>query len=521
MTNHYQPMLDKLAREKAQALRMGGADAVARHHRRGKLTCRERLDYLLDPGSFVELGILAKSRVQVPGREERVAMAGGVVIGRGTIDTRPVLVVADDATVVSGARGAAGRAKANRMYRMAQEYNIPLISLMEASASRVQDQMGSKLWAGLNFDPHTTGFGDYLDLSGRVPLVAAVMGAAVGGPAFHACMSDFVTMVRGTSFMAVSGPPVVLGATGEESSGEELGGADVHARETGQIDHVGDTEQASLDAIGRFLSFFPAHADELPPRQQPTDDPQRRCEELYDLVPTNQRRAYDMHRVIASIVDHGDYFALKPDYGRGMITCLARLYGHPVGIVANQPRHLAGVMDDKASYKAVHFMDVCDAFNIPLIFLVDVPGFIIGKEWERKGMLKWVARSLRAHRQLTVPKLTVVIRKAYGLAYWIVGGKAMRPDMIVAWPTASFSLMAADPAINVVYQRALAEAEDPEATRHELLELFAQQFAPDDAAEQFALDDIIDPADTRKVLITGLEMALHRRQPGFKHVIYP
>lgn len=521
MTNDYQPMLDKLARDKAQALDMGGTQAVDRHRQRGKLTCRERLDYLLDPGSFVERGVLAKSRVQVPGREERVAMAGGVVIGLGTIDGRPVLVVADDATVVSGARGASGRAKANRMYRMAQEYNIPLISLMEASASRVQDQMGSKLWAGLGFDPHTTGFGDYIDLSGRVPLVAAVMGAAVGGPAFNACMSDFVTMVRDTSFMAVSGPPVVLGATGEESSGEELGGADVHARQTGQIDHVGDTETASLDAIRRFLSYFPTSSDALPPRQQQTDDPQRRCEELYDLVPTNQRRAYDMRRVITTIVDHGDYFELKPDYGRGIITCLARLHGHPVGIVGNQPTHLAGVMDDQASYKAIHFMDVCDAFHIPLVFLVDVPGFIIGREWERKGMLKWVARSLRAHRQLSVPKLTVVIRKAYGLAYWIVGGKAMRPDLLVAWPTASFSLMAPQPAINVVYQRALAAADDPEAKRRELLDLFAQRFAPDDAAEQFDLDDIIDPADTRRVLISGLEMALHRRRPGFKHPIYP
>jgi acetyl-CoA carboxylase carboxyltransferase component len=370
MRHDYQAMLAKLVRDKELAHGMGGPDAIERHHQRGKLTCRERLDCLLDPESFVELGVLAKSRVQVPGRAERVAMAGGVVVGLGTIDQRPVLVIADDATVVSGARGAAGRAKASWMYRLAQDYNIPLISLMEASASRVQDQIGSKLWAGLSYDPHTTGFGDYLDLSGRVPLVAAVMGAAVGGPAFNACMSDFVTMMRGTSFMAVSGPPVVLGATGEESSGEELGGADVHARDTGQIDHVGQIEQESLDAIRRFLSYLPTHAGELPPRQAPTDAPQRRCEALYDIVPANQRRAYDMHRVITTVVDAGEYFELKPDYGRGIITCLARLHGYPVGIVANQPTYRAGVMDDQASYKAIHFMDVCDAFHLPLVFLV-------------------------------------------------------------------------------------------------------------------------------------------------------
>ena len=515
--------IEEIATAKTLAAEMGGAEAVAKQHARKKLTCRERLDLLLDPGSFVELGVLAQSVVEAPGKAPKVARAGGVVVGAGTIDGRRVLVSADDATVVSGARGAAGFRKSEQVQRLALQQRLPMISLMEASAGRVQDQMGSRKWAGLAFDPHTTGFGHVVDLSGVVPQVTAAMGNSVGGAAFIAMLSDFVPMVKATSFMAVAGPPVVLGAVGETASREELGSSQLHCTLTGQADYEAEDDADCLQVIREYLSYFPSSCYELPPRRPTKDSPERSCEELLDIVPTNLRKPYDIYAVIRSIVDEGRYLAVKRDYGQGIATCLARLNGHVVGVIGSQPLHMAGVLDDTATYKAIHFMDLCDAFHIPLVFLVDCPGFIIGKEWERRSMLKWVARALHAHRRLTVPKLTVILRKAYGLAYWILGGKAMLPDAIVAWPTASMSLMAPEPAVNVIYEQEIKAASDPEAERVRYLELFAQEYAPEGAAEEFAIDDIVDPRQTRAFLCQTLELVLARRNAavGFKHAIYP
>ena len=505
------------------ALEMGGADSVARQHKRGKLTCRERLDLLLDPGSFIEYGILAQSIVEVPGRTAKIAMAGGVVIGTGMIEGRRVFVLADDATVASGARGAAGGRKSGHVIQLALKQRFPLISLLEASAGRVQDMMGSRAWAGLGFDPHTTGFGAMVDLSGVVPMVSAAMGNSVGGAAFNAMLSDFVPMVKGTSFMAVSGPPVVLGAVGERVSAQDLGGAHVHLAETGQADYGAENDQDCMRVIREYLGYFPSSSYQLPPIRSTDDSPERRCDRLLDIVPTNQRRPYDMHEVIEDIVDEGGYLPLKHEYGKSVITCLARIDGYSVGIIASQPMHMAGVLDYTAAYKAIHFMDLCDAFHLPLIFLVDCPGFIVGKEWEKHSMLKTVARALHVHRRLTVPKITVIVRKAYGLAYWILGGKAMNPDALAAWPTASFSLMAPEPAINVLYEQEIASAPDPEQRRVELMELFSQEYAPDNAARDFTLDDIIDPRDTRAFLARSLEVLVNStgRVAHFKHPIWP
>ncbi len=505
------------------ALDMGGADAVARQHKRGKLSCRERLDLLLDPGSFIEYGILAQSVVEVPGRSAKIAQAGGVVIGTGTIEGRRVFVLADDATVASGARGAAGGRKSSHIIQMALKQHAPLVSLLEASAGRVQDMMGSRAWAGLGFDPHTTGFGAMVDLSGVVPTVSAARGNSVGGAAFNAMLSDFVPMVKGTSFMAVSGPPVVLGAVGERVSAQELGGADVHLEETGQADYGAENDPDCMRVIRDYLSYFPSSCYELPPVCATQDDPERRSERLLDIVPPNQRRPYDMYEVIGELVDDGRYLSVKRDYGKSVITCLGRIDSHSVGIIASQPSHMAGVLDYTAAYKAIHFMDLCDAFHIPLVFLVDCPGFIVGREWEKHSMLKTVARALHVHRRLTVPKITVIIRKAYGLAYWILGGKAMNPDALVAWPTASFSLMAPEPAINVLYEQEIAASPDPDRRRAELMELFTQEYAPDNAARDFTVDDIIDPRDTRGFLAKSLEVLLGSSGgvARFKHPVWP
>jgi acetyl-CoA carboxylase carboxyltransferase component len=523
MRDEHLRQIGELAQAKQEALEMGGTAAVERQHARGKLTCRERVELLLDPGSFVEYGILAQSVVEVPGRPSKVARAGGVLVGAGKIEGRRVFVSADDATVASGARGAAGGRKSGHVLQLAQRLRLPLISLLEASAGRVQDMMGSKAWAGLGFDPHTTGFGAMVDLSGLVPLVSAAMGNSVGGAAFNAMLSDFVVMVKGTSFMAVSGPPVVLGAVGERVTAQELGGAEVHLAETGQADYGAENDADCVRVIREYLSYLPQNCNELPPYRQTQDAPDRQCERLLEIVPTNQRRPYDMYQVIEEIVDDRRYLPLKRDYGQSVITCLARLAGHSVGIVASQPLCMAGVLDDTAAYKAIHFMDLCDAFHLPLIFLVDCPGFIVGKDWERKSMLKTVARALHVHRRITVPKLTIVVRKAYGLAYWILGGKAMNPDAIVAWPTALFSLMAPEPALNVLYEQEIKAAEDPERRRAELMELFAHEYAPEGAAHDSVLEDVIDPRDTRSFLCRSLDVLLNaqRYQVGFKHAIWP
>jgi len=523
MRDEHLRLIDELARARRQSLDMGGPDAIERQHARGKLTSRERIELLLDQGSFVEYGLLAQSAVEVPGKTAKIARAGGVVIGTGTVDGRRVFVLADDATVASGARGPAGMRKSSHIVEMALKHRFPLISLLEASAGRVQDMMGSRLWAGLGFDPHTTGFGGMVDLSGLVPLVSAAMGNSVGGAAFNAMLSDFVLMVKGTSFMAVAGPPVVLGAVGEQVSAQELGGPDVHLTETGQADYGAQNDTDSIRVIREYLSYFPSSCHELPPVKPTEDRPDRPCDKLLDIVPTNQRRPYDVYEVISEIVDEGRYLAIKRDYGEGIATCLARLNGQPVGVVASQPNCMAGVIDNTAAYKAIHFMDVCDAFHLPLIFLVDCPGFIVGKEWERRLMLKTVARALHIHRRITVPKLTVVMRKAYGLAYWIMGGKAMNPDAIVAWPTASFSLMAPEPAINVLYEQDIKASSDQQGRRTELMEMFAHEYAPDGAAQEFGIDDIIDPRETRAFLCRSLQVLLDSRRDtvGFKHPVWP
>lgn len=521
MTNAYEEGRRLIAERRAAALQMGGAEAIERQHRRGKLTCRERLDLLLDPGSFVELGILARSQVQVLGKEVKYAMAGGVVVGYGTIEGRRVYVSADDATVVSGARGGSGGAKAGRIQHLAKAHRAPMISLMEASAGRVQDQMGSEIWAGMGYQPGSTGFSHALELSGVVPLVTAIMGNAVGGASFIANFSDFVPMVKNTTFMAISGPPVVAAAVGEKIADfQELGGSRIHATMTGAIDYEAENDADCMRSIREYISYMPSSCYDLAPRR-PTDDPDRQVDELMEIVPENLRKAYDMYEVIRVLVDAGRFLALKRDYGRTIITALGRINGYVVGIIANQPNHMGGVMDDQAVYKASHFMDLCDAFHIPLLFLIDTPGFIIGSQWERRGMVKGAARMLYIHRKIKVPKISVIIRKAYGLAYWVMGGKAMNPNFLYSWPIASMSLMPPDAAVDVIYQREIQSAPDPKAARERYLEIFKKQFAPWGGVEAFGLDDIIEPQDTRRVIARSLEAVMTGLDPGFKHDIYP
>ena len=511
------PILEQLERSKAVARELGGAEAVERMHQRGKLTARERLDLLLDEGSFVELGVLARSELETAGRGTLVVPADGVITGWGTINGRRVFVSADDSSVAGGARGPAAYAKVERVKQLALEARCPLVSLLEASAARIQESLGSQFARGGG------GFIDEVAASGTVPRVVALMGGGFGQPSFLAMLSDFRPIVKGTGFMGMSGPPVVLGGTGEKVSAEVLGGSHFQTAVTGQADNEAEDEQHCIEMIKEFLGFFPSSCHEVPPVRPTTDPDDRRGDELLSIVPLNLRRAYDMHRVIRTIVDDAHLFELKPTYARNLITCFARLGGEPVGIVANQPMFLAGALDRHAAHKAAHFIDLCDAFHIPILFLVDVPGFLVGVQVEQEKTLTDAIRFVGAVSQSTVPKFTVIVRKAYGLAYVALGGRGMNPGTIVAWPSASISMMGPEAGVNVVYARDLAKAENPKALAEELQAEYMDKAAPKKAADMYYVDDIIDPRDTRKFLIQSIRTVGPKRlsQLGRKHGVQP
>ncbi|MBI2526417.1 MAG: acyl-CoA carboxylase subunit beta [Candidatus Rokubacteria bacterium] len=513
----WRDLLKSLAAEKARAAEMGGPEAIARTHERGKLTARERLEKLLDPGSFMEVGLLAKGRMESPGMPPEELPADGIVVGQGAIAGRPVFVAADDGTLKGGARGEAGARKFLRMKQLALASGTPYVGLLEGSASRIQDTMSST-FAGIGsslVEQHT--------FSGVIPQAVALLGHCFGGPAFHAASSDFVAMVRGTSFMGMSGPPVVRGGMGEQVTSEELGSAEMHFRETGQIDYLAETEPEAVAAVRDYLSFFPQSCHELPPTRPTPDSSDRATDELLGIVPENLRRAYDSLRVIRAIVDDGVVFPLRGGFGRNLITALARLGGQPVGVVANQPMELAGILDWRAAYKLRRFVELCDAFHLPLVFLQDVPGFLVGTKVEREGTVRYAVAALLAVARATVPKLTVILRKSYGLAYLAMCGKPAGADLLFAWPSASIALMGPEAAVNTIYRRELERSPDARSLRAELETHFHGASAPAAAAERFLLDDVIDPRDTRRVLIRGLAMVerKRRRQLGFKHPIWP
>lgn len=492
---------------------MGGATALEKLRGRGKLDARQRLNHLLDPNSFVEIGVLARS--QHPDLNGRTP-ADGLVAGYGTIDGRTVYVTSEDATVLAGTRGRIAELKTARIRELSLQHKKPFIALMEAGAGRFQEQNGA-VAAGLG-----TRFREHYGLSGHVPQVAAIMGPCFGGPSFTAMQSDFVVLVRGMGFMGMSGPPLVKIGIGQDVTADEIGGADKSARETGQVDYVASDDLDCLQSIRTFLSYFPASSLEAPPlaeaRPAAADTPDGRAE-LTRLVPDNQRRAYDMRKLVKLLVDDGQVFTYRELYAPNLINVWARVRGYTVGIVANQPMQLAGALDHKAIHKARKFVDICDAFHIPLVFLSDCPGFLVGPAIESERMVSLASRFLNTVIGATVPKVTVVIRKAIGLAYLALGGKVMAPDALVSWPTARFDVMGTAAGIELVWGRQIAAAADPAAKR---LEIMAQMDAASHtykAAEMAIIDDVIDPGETREVIAGVLSRA--RQATGFKHRIDP
>jgi acetyl-CoA carboxylase carboxyltransferase component len=511
-------LVEDLQRRRAHIAAMGGPEAVARQHAAGKLTVRERLDLLYDPGSFVEVGGHATHHSDHPSMADRHTPADGVVTGFGRIDGRPACAIAYDFTVMAGSMGRTGETKCARIREMALTQRLPLVWLIDSAGARIQEAAGGGWFAASGYL-----FRDEVALSGVVPLVAAMMGPGAAGTAYIPGLADFVPMVKGTSHMALGGAPLVKAVVGEDVDPEELGGSRVHTEVSGVADLEVPDDAACIRAVKDYLGFFPS-SNLAPPPARPTGDPvDRRDDALLDIVPDNPRRAYDMHRVIERIVDDGAFFELKPAWARNLLVGLARFGGHPVGVVANQPLHLGGVLDVNAADKAARFVMVCDAFGIPLLFLQDVPGFMVGSKVEREGIIRHGAKMLYAVAEATVPKVTVVVRKAYGAGYYVMCGRAYEPDLIVAWPTAEISVMGPDGAVNIVFRKRIAAAADPDGERRALVEEFRRVIGPYVSAGHAHIDDVIDPRDTRPVVIRALEMARGKRveRPWKKHGVMP
>ncbi len=498
---------------RSQAEQGGGADRIEQQHGKGKLTARERLDLLLDAGSFVELDRFVTHRCTDFGLADNKPLGDGVVTGYGRVDGRLVYVFAQDFTVFGGSLSEAHAEKICKVMDLAVRNGAPVIGLNDSGGARIQEGVVSLAGYADIFLRNTL-------TSGVVPQISAVLGPCAGGAVYSPAITDFVFMVRGISYMFVTGPGVVKTVTHEDVTAEELGGADVHASVSGVAQFAHDSEAECLAAVRRLLGFIPGNNLDSPPRRESTDPADRRDEELLDIVPDSPNKPYDMHEVICRIVDDGDFMEVHQEYATNLIVGFARLAGYPVGVVANQPAVLAGVLDIKASLKGARFIRFCDAFNIPLVTLEDVPGFLPGMEQEHGGIIKHGAKLLYAYAEATVPKLTVVTRKAYGGAYDVMNSKHVRGDFNVGWPTAEIAVMGPKGAVEILFKRDIAEAEDSEAKLDQLVTEYREKFAdPYHAASRGFLDDVIDPRETRPRLISVLQTLLTKRDsnPPKKH----
>jgi acetyl-CoA carboxylase carboxyltransferase component len=516
-TSILRPLAEDLAARRAAARLGGGQEKIERQHAAAKLTARERIGLLVDEGTFTEIGIQAGIHHAVRGMEDRQAPADGVICGYGLVDGRHVAVCAYDFTVMAGSMGTTGEVKVTRLRDLALTKRMPFVWLLDSAGARVQEAVGSLFAASGAL------FREEVVASGVIPQVAALMGPCAAGTAYIPGLADFVPMVRGRGSMALAGPHLVRAAVGEDVTQEELGGSRVHCRTSGVGDlEVADDEEC-IARIKQYLSFFPAHCEEAPPVRPSPDPADRMDEELLDVLPSSNRQPYDMYDVIRRVVDGGDWLDLKPQFARSIITCLARMGGRPVGIVANQPRHLGGILDNDAADKAAHFVSLCDAFGIPLVFLVDAPGFMVGTKVEAAGIIRHGAKMLHAVAAATVPKVTVVIRKAYGAGYYVMNGRAYEPDLIVAWPSAEISVMGAEGAVEIVFRKQVEEAADPAAKKAELIGAYRGLIDVYVAARNAMIDDVIDPRETRPVVIGALEMAAGKRvqRPWRRHGVVP
>lgn len=502
-----------LEARREEARRGGGPERIARQHEKGKLTARERLEILLDDGSFQELGRFVRHQTHDFGLAKNRPYGDGVITGFGTIDGRLVYVFSQDFTVFGGSLGLAHARKITKLMNLALENGAPVIGLNDSGGARIQEGVDS--------------LGGYAEIfllntlaSGVVPQISAVLGPCAGGAVYSPAITDFVFMVKNTSYMFVTGPNVVKTVTQEDVSSEELGGAETHATKSGVAHMACENEVECLHRIRELLQFIPQNCEEQPPIRPWEDVPLRQDDSLNDVVPSSPNKPYDMHRVIEGIVDEGKFFEIHEEYAPNLIVGFAHLGGRPIGIVANNPMVLAGVLDIDCSMKGARFVRFCDAFNIPLVVFVDVPGFLPGTDQEWRGIIRHGAKLLFAFCEATVPKMTVITRKAYGGAYDVMNSKHIRGDLNFAWPTAEIAVMGPKGAVEIIFKRQIAEADNPEAAEAALIEQYREKFAnPYIAAERGYVDDVILPSETRYRLIRGLEMLKDKvvNNPRKKH----
>jgi acetyl-CoA carboxylase carboxyltransferase component len=504
-----------LLEKRAKFLEMGGPDKVEKQHQRGKMDARQRIARLLDPGTFVEQGLLATDRGQLEAEWPRPSPADAVVSGTGQVAGRMICVAAYDFTIYGGSIGQVGETKVARLRELALRNRMPMVWLIDSAGARIHNEssFGGQGGTGVEISKFAdTGylFREEVVMSGVVPLVAAMMGPGAAGTAYIPGLADFVPMVKEKSSIAIGGPYLVKSVVGEEISEEDLGGSKIHTKISGVADLELENDEACLEAIRAYLGFFPSHCEEKPPRAEPVAAPEGAAERLLKILPEHSRQAYDMAKLLKDVVDGGLLFPIKPMWARNMITAFARLDGRPVGIVANNPMFYGGVLDVNASDKAARFINICDAYNIPLCFFQDVPGFMVGSKVEQEGIIRHGAKMLYAVASATVPKLTVVVRKAYGAGYYVMCGRAYEPDLLVAWPTAEISVMGPEGMVSIAARKLLESAEDPAAMKAQLAEALRPQIDPYRVAALGLIDDVIDPRETRASLIRGLQMTSNK-----------
>jgi propionyl-CoA carboxylase beta chain len=505
--------IEQLRKLRAEARNAGSRRAIDRQHEQGKLTARERIDHLLDKGSFQEIDMLVRHQSLGFGIEQKRPSGDAVVTGYGTIDGRTVFVFAEDFTVFGGSLGQAVADKICKLMDLAMEVGAPIVGLKDSGGARIQEGVSSLDGYGRIFERNVRA-------SGVIPQISVIMGPCAGGAVYSPAMTDFVIQVDKASHMFITGPDVIKAVTGEEVSMEDLGGAYTHATTSGVTHFVFPDGVAALDAVRYMLSFLPQNNLELPPYFSPTDSRDRIEDSLDAIIPDSSNQPYDMVTLIEAVVDDTEFFQVHEHWARNLIVGFGRLDGHVVGIVANQPAHLAGTLDIEASEKGARFVRFCDSFNIPLVVFVDVPGFLPGVAQEHGGIIRHGAKLLYAFCETTVPRVSVITRKAYGGAYLVMNARGIRADLVFAWPSAEIAVMGAQGAVNVIFRRELAEATDPNQRRTELISDYEERFNnPYRAAELGLVDEVIEPRETRAKLIRGLDMLRTKREhlPQKKH----
>jgi propionyl-CoA carboxylase beta chain len=506
-------ILEQLEKKRGGARLGGGQKRIDAQHAKGKLTARERIELLLDEGTFEEWDMFVEHRCADFGMADNKVPGDGVVTGYGMINGRLVFVFSQDFTVFGGALSEAHAEKICKVMDQAMKVGAPVIGLNDSGGARIQEGVAS-------LGGYAEVFQRNVMASGVIPQISLIMGPCAGGAVYSPAMTDFIFMVRETSHMFITGPDVVKTVTGEDVTLEELGGAMSHATKSGVATFVAADEKACLEDVRYLLSFLPSNNLEDPPAYANTDDPDRLDETLTHIVPDSAKQPYDMHDVIRRVVDDGDFLEIFPFWAMNIVIGLARLDGRSVGIIANQPKVLGGTLDIDASEKASRFVRFCDAFNIPIVTFVDVPGFLPGKEQEYGGIIRHGAKLLYSFAEATVPRMTVITRKAYGGAYVVMNSKHLRADVSFAWPTAEIAVMGAEGAVSIVFRKEIDKAEDPAAKRADLIDEYKRKFStPYAAAERGFIDDVIEPAETRRRLIQSLRMLSTKREsiPARKH----